>query len=231
MEKESYVCHLPLQDGDNKSQIGVVVNLNDDHKTFHCGLAFRMGDDYEILHLAHHNDLECDCDCSGFKVFVIPNLPLELQTAFIPMCRLIKEEIEQGHKDVAYGLSYDEYARYDDGKLFLGENEIGLTCATFVITLFHSVGIDLVDINNWPAREEDRSWFDRVKKIFSIQNVKLYLRMTKEHQTKILNEKFGPRFRPEEVAVSSALYDNKPANTQLIWEHGARLHNYIKAVF
>lgn len=231
MEKENYVCNLPLQDGDTDSLIGVVVTVDKDHKQFHCGLAFRMGEGFNILHLAHHNDLECDSDCNGFKVFVIPNVPRELQIPFIQMCRAIKDDVNEGHKDVAYGLNYDEFAMYDNGKLYLSSNEIGLTCATYVITLFHSAGIDLVDIHNWPAREEDKSWFEYVKGLFKIKKIKLFLGMTREHQTKVLNETTGPRFRPEEVAVSSALYDGRPAETQLIWEHGARLHQYMKAVF
>lgn len=231
MEKEDYVCHLPLQEGQADSLIGVVVNLDKSHKQFHCGLAFRMGEDFKILHLAHHNDLECDDNCNQFQVFVKPSIPRELQIPFIQMCRAIKEEVDEGHKDIAYGLSYDEYAMCVDGKLYLAENEIGLTCATYVITLFHSAGIDLVDIHNWPERKEDMGWFQRVKRIFENHMVKLYLGMTKEHQSKILNEKFGPRFRPEEVAASSALYEGKPADTQLVWEHGARLNRYMKATF
>ena len=231
MEKDDYVCHLPLQEGQTDSLIGVVVNLDRDHKQFHCGLAFRMGDEFKILHLAHHNDLECDEDCNGFQVFVIPSIRRELQVPFVQMCRAIKEEVDAGNNGVAYGLSYDEFAKYDDGKLYLAGNEIGLTCATYVITLFHSAGIDLVDIHNWPEREEDKGWFEKVKKLFSIHNVKLYLGMTKEHQSKILSEKFGPRFRPEEVAASSALYEGKPAETQLIWDHGKRLNHYMKVTF
>lgn len=231
MEKESYVCHLPLHKGETDTLIGVVVNLNKDRKQFHCGLAFRMGEGFNILHLAHHNDLECDNGCDNFQVFVIPSIPRDLQIPFIQMCRAIKDDVDEGHKNVAYGLSYDEFAIYADGKLNLAGNEIGLTCATYVLTLFHSVGIDLVDIHNWPAREDDRSWFERVKKLFGIYRIKIYLGMTKDHQTKILNEGFGPRFRPEEVAVSSALYKGGPADTQLIWDHGARLHHYMKAMF
>lgn len=234
IKKEEYVCHLPLQNGETDSLIGVVVNLDDNQKQFHCGLAFRLDGDFKILHLAHHNALMCDNDCSGFKIFVIPNIPKELQIPFIQMCRSIKDDVEEGHTDVAYGLCYDEFASYEDGKLYLAGTEIGLTCATYVITLFHSVGIDLVDIHNWPAREEDKKWFEYVKSLFSIQNVKVFLGMTKEHQSKVLNEDFGPRFRPEEVAVSSALYENsehRPAATPLIWEHGARLNQYMKAMF
>lgn len=234
IKKEEYVCHLPLQNGETDSLIGVVVNLDDNQKQFHCGLAFRLDGDFKILHLAHHNALMCDNDCSGFKIFVIPNIPKELQIPFIQMCRSIKDDVEEGHTDVAYGLCYDEFASYEDGKLYLAGTEIGLTCATYVITLFHSVGIDLVDIHNWPAREEDKKWFEYVKSLFSIQKVKVFLGMTKEHQSKVLNEDFGPRFRPEEVAVSSALYENsehRPAATPLIWEHGARLNQYMKAMF
>lgn len=231
MEKESYIVHLPLEDGKTDSMIGIVVNLDEGHKQFHCGLAFRNGNNFNILHLAHHNALECDNDCHNFQVFVIPNIPMELQIPFIHMCRSIKEDVEEGHNDIAYGLGYDEFAIYSDGKLNLAGNEIGLTCATYVLTLFHSAGIDLVDIHNWPEREEDRKWFERVKQLFGKLNIKIYLGMTKEHQTKVLNEKFGPRFRPEEVAVSSALYEGGPAETQLIWDHGARLHQYMKVMF
>lgn len=234
MEKESYVCHLPLQNDETESLIGVVLDYEKGRKTFHCGLAFMLDGCFNALHLATHNDLECDGNCDNFKVFVIPNIPKELQISFIQMCRSIKDDVAEGHTDVAYGVCYDEFASYVNGKLCLSEKEIGLTCATYVLSLFHSVGIDLVDIHNWPAREEDKTWFDWVKSVFGKTWVKLRVKMSKEHQALMQKEEFGPRFRPEEVAVSSALYDNsghRPAATPLIWEHGARLNQYMKAMF
>ena len=44
------------------------------------------------------------------------------------------------------------------------------------------------------------------------------------------SQKGVPRFRPEEVAVSSALYEERPAPTSQIWEEGEKLKKHLVAI-
>ena len=229
MEKESYIYHLPATFDGEDFKIGIVLSLDKDHNQFHCGLSFDMANGIHILHLKSHKKLFYNEDWSDFRCIVKPSIhPLRLD-AMIPLCYLIRDKIGDEDSQVPYGFYYDEYASYDlgSGVLSLGCHDSGLTCATFVMTLFHSIGIDLIDIENWTKRPEDDDWETRIKRLFS--SYKDRVDMSKEHLETLKYEiSIGcPRFRPEEVAVSSALYFNQPASTEEIREAGARLNQYM----
>lgn len=72
----------------------------------------------------------------------------------------------------------------------LGE-ERGLTCATFVLAVFRTVGIELVDVPLWPARPEDHEWIDRVAA--QIRAV------DPGHADAVAGDGLCARFRPTEV--------------------------------
>ena len=169
MEKESYIYHLPATFDGEDFKIGIVLSLDKDHNQFHCGLSFDMANGIHILHLKSHKKLFYNEDWSDFRCIVKPSIhPLRLD-AMIPLCYLIRDKIGDEDSQVPYGFYYDEYASYDlgSGVLSLGCHESGLTCATFVMTLFHSIGIDLIDIENWTKRPEDDDWETRIKRLFS----------------------------------------------------------------
>lgn len=229
MEKEQYVFHLPAIINREDFKIGIVLSLDKEHLQFHCGLSFDMANGIHILHLKTHKKLFYDEDWSDFRCIIKPNIHPLRQDAIIPLCYLIRDKREDADGQVPYGFNYDEYAYYDlnNGTLNLGQHESGLTCATFVMTVFHSIGIDLIDINSWSKRPDDIDWEGRIKHLFS--DYKLQVEMSAEHLEKLKMEVLSgcPRYRPEEVAVSSALYSNRPATTEEIREAGARLNQYM----
>ena len=229
MEKEHYVYHLPATFEGNDFQIGIVLSLDKIHNQFHCGLSFDLSNGVHILHLKSHKKLFYNEEWNVFNCIIKPNIHPLRQEAMIPLCYLIKDKIDNEDSQVPYGFYYDEYASYDltSGILSLGSHESGLTCATFVMTVFHSIGIDLIDIKNWPKRPEDDDWEGRIKHLLAEHKVQVD--MSKEHLEKLKFEVLQgcPRFRPEEVAVSSALYSNQPASTETIREAGARLNQYM----
>lgn len=229
MEKQNYVFDIPTNMKETNCILGVAVSLQKVDDQFHCGLAFGMnGEQVTILHLTGHNGLRCSSKWGTFKVFIKPNIDIDRQIAFLPLCKLIINNMGKEGFEVKYGLRYDEYAEYDEnGILHLGEHEIGLTCATYVLTLFHSVGFDLVDIHNWPMREGDKKWLEKILETYSDPAVKQHVSMTKEHLDKMRAEDVTSRFRPEEVAVSSALFKGKAAQTEEIWKHGEMLSQYM----
>lgn len=226
--KEEYVWDLPMS-FDEDFRIGIVVELDPDHKQFHCGLAFNLDKDQQVVHLATHNRLICDSGLSDFQCIIKPTLPVYVQESFVALCEVVRDEINAGAISIPYGFTYDEYASITpEGQLILSSNEIGLTCATFVLTLFHSCGFDLVDVMNWPARDEDRKWYDNIFSLFEALSSRLSI--SSSHLEKLKSQRYGPRFRPEEVAVSSALYEGHPADTALVWDHGKQLNAYMWSI-
>lgn len=211
------------------SKVGVVININRRwNKQRHCGIAYNLHESPQILHLATHNEVECKEGLTDFLCWVSPEMHETLQEAFCGYLEKLGEAVKAGNKNIPYGFLYDEYARITpDGTLILNGQECGLTCATFVLTLFNSIGVQLVDLNSWPPREEDKLWFIQILEMF----VKHFLsknRMSLEHFKRLLCEIGCPRFRPEEIAVSSALHNQQTAaSTDEIQQAGSGLLDYL----
>lgn len=115
------------------------------------------------------------------------------------MCRLISER--HGDLGLPYGLSY-QIGRFDPqtAELLLDDGAVGLTCATFVLAVFASCGVRLIDTENWPERPEDAEWHKAIIAALS-------RRASPEHIAAVTTETGCARFRPEEVAGASSLED------------------------
>ena len=226
--KDDFVYDLPSP-FEREFKIGVAIHYDKKQDQMHCGIAFAEQDTQQIIHLATHNCLTLDTNLNGFQCIVKPSLPNIVQESFVALCLAIKDDINNGTSQVPYGFLYDDYAIIEkDGKLALTEKEIGLTCATYVLTFFHSCGFNLVDISNWPVRDEDKPWYEGIVNLFI--KYKDRLGISSDHLSRLREQMNVPRFRPEEVAVSSALFDEGPAETQLIWDKGKKLREYMISI-
>ncbi len=87
------------------------------------------------------------------------------------------------------------YKNYEDG------DEYGMSCATFVLTVFNSFGIDLLDWKNWFDREDDEETFKRLLAILNFR--RRSGQVSQIHYDNVANEKNVPKIRPEEVFSSS----------------------------
>ena len=45
--------------------------------------------------------------------------------------------------------------------IFLGEG-LGLTCSTFVLTVFEAAYVSLVDLTGWPERDQDNARHEKL---------------------------------------------------------------------
>lgn len=224
--KAAYVYNIV--DIPQESKVGVVINIDRRwNKQRHCGIAFNLNGNPQTIHLATHNEVECVQGIPGFLCWVKPEMHPTQQEAFCGYLETLGEAVKSGKKNIPYGFLYDGYAHITpDGTLFLQGNECGLTCATFVLTLFNSIGFKLVDLDSWPPREEDKPWFFQILNMF----VKHFLsknRMSWDHFKRLLCEVGCSRYRPEEIAVSSAMYNQGAASTEVIRKEGGELLNYL----
>lgn len=224
--KADYVYDVEEVPQSEDFQIGIVVSLDKRHKQIHCGVAYDLMSAINILHLKTHKKPKHDTAWGDFLCVVKPSLSAIEQELLLPYFDAIKESIREGHHVVPYGFRYLEFATIDSqGQLTLGAHGSGLTCATYVLTLFHSNGFDLIDISNWPSREEDNKWYDGIINLFF--HFADVLGFSGKNLVRLKEEKGCPRIRPEEAAVSLALYNNSPAQTQTIRQEGNELKEYL----
>lgn len=105
-----------------------------------------------FLHLCDHRFLANGPVPSGVKVWIAPDIHPLLLPHLAGWCRRVidlhlKPDLPDDKK-MPYGLSFWEDFFDDEGRIRPGA--VGLTCSTFVLAIFHQVGVKLVDHRDWP---------------------------------------------------------------------------------
>jgi hypothetical protein len=86
--------------------------------------------------------------------WAVPAIHPDLRASIRVLC----QHLSKTPPEVFYGLKYVPSAFIADGDsvcVSLGGDTIGFTCATFVLAIFDSLGLSLVNHDTWPTRHED----------------------------------------------------------------------------
>lgn len=168
----------------------------------HSGIFYRTeSGEVRIIHLANHRVLEDEeCDADEFS-WVVPDVRPHLATQLCELCALaarVKPEID-------YGYRYDEASIFSvlDASFSLGDQSIGLTCATFVLAMFRSCGIHLVRPNKWRITSADIA-----AQMRAIPNI---ARTNVAHQNRLRAEIGEGRISPPQVS-GAASHDRFPVS-------------------
>lgn len=183
----------------DKTHIISIIIGESSQNQLHCGIAFKDENIFNAIHLAWHYDLRFETNIEGTLkeyYWVKSKIHLIRQNSISAICRRIK--YRKDTLKIPYGLIYENGKFTEDGILILDKNEHGLTCATFVLAIFNSCGIRLIDTNNWKHRDDDNIRHSYLLNML-IQTKDKY-NISDNHIENIKNEIGCVRFRPEEVA-------------------------------
>jgi hypothetical protein len=196
-------------------QNAAIAIMAHDARQRHVGLLFKDGldEDVFLLHLKWNNQLAMSCPSEEYIWAEPPSIPQKRLRQLAAMCRLIWSA---NGSDIPFAFDYPNgcFDR-ETGKLLLDTNgsQIGLTCATFVLAVFQSVGLTIVDCDSWPRnRPEDANWH---------QWIILNLKQTNASQAELDKvkkqaESGCARFRPEEVCGSVLKFPPTVPHPQVI---------------
>lgn len=113
------------------------------------------------------------------------------------MCRRVWMRHKQ--RGLRYGFRYDRSRFESTGELRLGSDEVGLTCATFLLAVFRSVGVELLRLDEWPERAEDEKRWTALLAMLESQGVDA------AHLKALRGQTNARRYRPDEVAAGSSV--------------------------
>lgn len=153
----------------------------------------------EVLHLAFHHILAFEPHTSSIFspcVWVEPDIHLSAKLRIRSKIKAILRSQRRGAK-LPYGVRYTDGLFDEEGGLRLGDDDCGLTCATFVIAIFSSVGLNPLDVSSWKSRPDDGEWHDSIVDLLD-EHV-CQGKVSKEHLENVRAERGCPRFRPEDV--------------------------------
>jgi hypothetical protein len=186
-----------------------------------------------ILHLAWdcmlQDDLDGHDDAFASPLYVISDIDPEDEEVLSGLCRRIFETTSN-HK-ISYTIGAFPYldSYFDISGLYQSsDSRIGLNCATFVLKVFNSADLELVDIDGWPARPER----DIPAQEWLVGLMERHLRNCQEQgrETTLTREKIDfnreqigkrPRVAPEEVAGAGLVpRENWPASCETCRSNG-----------
>ena len=126
-----------------------------------------------------------------------PILPRPLARLLVAQCVRIMERYE--YQGLPYGLRY-AYAQFDVNGEYKPNGDKGLTCATFVLAVFASAGLELLRREEWFLRIDDRR--DKKRLIRGVRDGG-----AQQHAAVLESEDemAAPRFRPEEVVAAGTV--------------------------
>ena len=153
-------------------------------------------------------------------LWIAPEVEPEIAPALQQLCKVICDKYARNKRSIAYALRYEKGAFDPASGEFLTEDGHGLTCATFVLALFASYGVQLVSGGEWIAGRdaarvaEDRVWQEmivgelrsRLEKMRKWRGIDAReIEELEAHIAAVEGEIGCARFRPEEVAAAGTV--------------------------
>lgn len=189
----------------------------------HIGILHRNRNAHlQFLHLAWHCRLRNDDNRPDYlSVWVAPSVPAQRQRIMAAFCRRVWRKNERD--GIPYAFSNPQGSLDPaTGAFLIGPTRFGLTCSSFVLAVFHAAGLQLADYESWPAdRDGDSQWQQSII-------AELNSQQTEQGHIEHLRSEIGAvRFRPEEVAASTA-HAPPPVAFQQAEEGGQQILNRIR---
>lgn len=180
---------------------GAAVGLASGAVGLHTGLLYFDAEvpGWRIVHLAMHERLTVTkpSECAEWVAwgYLVPDIdPIELDV-LATFCAQVARVLPR----VTYGFRFDETKLAEDGAPVLGEGEVGLTCATYVMAMFDYAKIAMIHRDSWKTREEDLAAQTALVALMRERQL-----ASQAHIDAIEADIGCLRYRAEEVAAASA---------------------------
>lgn len=153
-----------------------------------------------LLHLPGHRRIVSTASPGQQYAWLAPDIPESLARVLANQCKRIAERYRS--EGITYAFRYMG-GQFADG-VFKPNGELGLTCATFVLAVFASVGGTLLRVEEWPLRSDDNS---RKKQLIAVVRASEHGEKDADHVAALEGpeEMSAPRYRPEEVAAAGTV--------------------------
>ena len=219
---------LQLRSGLSGERFPAVVVVSKGSIGLHCGIACvgRGGLELEsVVDLAFHHWLRrTPVIDAGTWAYVQPTVdPLDL--AIVAQMSHCVADLAEAGEPPAYGFEFQETGFDSTGHLRLGPADHGLTCTTFVMSVFAYARVPLVDTTTWQTRDDD---VEAQRQLFKM--LRNEPRASRQHLQAVQQEIGCMRYRPEEILAASTLVPPQ-ALFKRSARRGARLLSRFQTAF
>ena len=182
--------------GENQRHVGFVFKSNDDEKSLFCHLAWH-------LKLCFDPPADWRVNEQRGKLFW-KNLSLTKLNRMFLAGFLRDIQANNTGNELTYGFDMPLPCFDEDGKYVPTDEGKGLTCATFVLAVYENLKYPLLDIAEWPNRDEDEEWQNKILDWLKQSGV-----ASQKHLDAMKQDVGSVRLKPEEVAAA-AIFDPLP---------------------
>jgi hypothetical protein len=181
---------------DQLKTVGIAIHWNPAYDQMHVGVLHRLEDDLKLCHLKFHHDLARETPPAGY--FWADCEMFSGSEGRVSNGRYFAGIVAETARDpnIPFGYAFNEDCFLNDGTYQPMEIGKGLTCATFIIALFHSVGYPIVKLDTWKPRADDTAWQNKILAV-------LRGRASPEHADAAAAFLGQFRYRPEEVSAAA----------------------------
>lgn len=198
----------------------------------HNKILFRLKGEVKEIHLGwHHYFIHQDIEALDSFIWRAPKLPNSRLRSVAAKCQIVAENQKKNKKNekakLPYAIGYYSGREFDENGIYTDNKgvEYGMTCATFVLTIFKSVGIELVHWEDWTkGRPDDKRWFKYIISKLE-EGVKDGI-ISQEHLNNVKGEKKCARYRPEEIFAATFCSNRPSANFKCCESIGIPIKNY-----
>ncbi|MCF5056872.1 hypothetical protein GIW54_05380 [Pseudomonas proteolytica] len=169
----------------------------------HAALVFkdRSKKQLSLLHLAWHYTLRCDQFKTPYRSVPSQHFDDEELELFAEHASRLYDENTAG---IPYGMEYTGASVFNGDLEFIDSPGAGLTCATFILGFFNSLGFDILNLSSWQGRDDDTQWQSNIYAALAPD----LAAERKEAQKSLIGAAY--RFRPEEVVGSFGAFESTP---------------------
>jgi hypothetical protein len=198
--------------------LGIAIHSN----SRHIGLLYRIDEreSVRILHLKWNRDLESETPSSSYVCWVRPEIGADRACAIAALCRRIWKQ-NQKNQPIFNAGSFKKYFN-ESGNRIKSPATSGLTCASFVLSVFDAAKYPLIFDDQWPpAGQEDEAVLDEY-----FESLKKDPNTTKDDLDAYQAERGNVRFRPLEIAGASTS-DTFPAKYAFSFKMAKEIESFL----
>jgi hypothetical protein len=206
------------------SALGVTVSGTAEQR--HAGFIFKDGADVRILHLAWHfalkrNSVDEYINARGLGPFCAYCCEGLLDSQTLEVVSFLKVIWKRNQHAIPYGIGADGIEGFFnlDGTIARARSGDGLTCATFIMSVFSCLGLSLIDPSDWESRSDDKVWHRWILDNLS-QHPAYQPQVAGHAAAQERHVGHAARFRPEEVVGCAAYIEDDPKSFDQAVEAG-----------
>lgn len=221
-----------------EDQLGVLLDLQAHGK--HIGIYFATDNPKidQYIHLSGHLSVEIEKLPPTTKVHFFLTYPdwQANQRKFLHY-QIIKRIAESNANKIPYAPAYSHEPRFNEKYEWMGTPGGGLTCATFVFKCFKEIGVDLIDLENWPVADAEDAVFAQVVIDSMLRRADSFEAEGESTEAEAIRQHVGEfssnldggwmRIRPHHVAAAADLHISKPLKHSELNPRAIEISNFV----